>query len=278
MLLNEKLRMLRKEKNLTQEELAEQLNVSRQAITKWESGEGIPDVENLKQISTLFNVIIDDLVKEDKTITIVSNKKYTYVEKLEIDHTKHFDIYIPKTSELNIIKNIQETVKIELLSDEEEQLNECYKIKFDNLYNRLDINIKGKKEISDITINIYLPEKYIEEIELNAKLKYLNIINLEIEKLEYDGSLKYLNVKNSKGRIVLNTSKSDVEATYDKLNGILEMNTINSTTRVEIPKNTKYKTIVKGIKNQFIDATNTEEAKNIIEINGINSKVIMIEK
>ena len=54
MLFNEKLKKLRKENNLTQEELAEKINVSRQAITKWESGEGIPDIENLKQISILL--------------------------------------------------------------------------------------------------------------------------------------------------------------------------------------------------------------------------------
>ena len=65
MLFNEKLKMLRKEKNLTQEELAEKLNVSRQAITKWESGDGTPDIENLKQVSVLFNTTIDELVKEE---------------------------------------------------------------------------------------------------------------------------------------------------------------------------------------------------------------------
>ena len=65
---------------------------------------------------------------------------------------------------------------------------------------------------------------------------------------------------------------------YDKLEGILEINTINSTARVELPKGTEYKTILKGIKNEFIDAVNTEESINAIELNGINSKLIVIEK
>ena len=55
MLFNEKLKKLRKERKLTQEQLAEKLNVSRQAITKWESSDGIPDIENLKQISKFLN-------------------------------------------------------------------------------------------------------------------------------------------------------------------------------------------------------------------------------
>ena len=59
---------------------------------------------------------------------------------------------------------------------------------------------------------------------------------------------------------------------------MLEVNTINSVARVEVPKGTEYKTILKGIKNEFIDAVNTENSNNVIELNGINSKLIIIEK
>ena len=277
MLFNEKLKMLRKESNLTQEELAEKLNVSRQAITKWESGDGTPDIENLKQISNLFNTTIDELVKEDKNVTVEAKEQYSYIEELEIDHTKHFDIKICKIKELNILANAQEKIKIELLSNEEENIAEIYKIKFDELYNKIDIDIKAKQPVQDIIVNMYLPEKYIEDIELNSKIKTLNISNIELNKLEYDGDLKYLNVRKSKGIIVLNTSKCDIEANYDKLFGTLEVNTINSTARVELPRGSEYKTILKGIKNQFVDAVNVEESDNVIELNGMNSKLIIIE-
>ena len=108
-------------------------------------------------------------------------------------------------------------------------------------------------------------------------MKYLNIYDLDLNKLEYDGSLKYLNVYNSKGKIVLNTTKSDVEAYYDKLDGVLEVNTFNSISRVKLPKDAKYKTILKGIKNTFVDAINDNDAENIIELNGVNSKLIIIK-
>ena len=277
MFFYEKLKMLRKENNLTQEELAEKLNVSRQAITKWESGDGIPDIENLKQISILFNTTIDELVKEDKMVTAEIKQKYSYIEELEIDHTKHFDIHISNINELNIMPNTEEKVKIEILSNEEENLVEVFKIKFDDLYNRLEIDIKSNKNIEDSVVRMYIPEKYIDDIELNSKIKTLNICNLELNELEYDGELKYLNVRDSKGEIVLNTTKCDIEANYNKLEGTLEINTINSTARVEIPKGTEYKTILKGIKNEFIDAIDTEDSKNVIELNGMNSKLIIIE-
>lgn len=55
----------RKEKNLTQEQLAEKLNVSRQAITKWETDKGLPDVSNLIALSDEFGLSLDELIKGD---------------------------------------------------------------------------------------------------------------------------------------------------------------------------------------------------------------------
>ena len=277
MLLNDKLRNLRKTNNLTQEELAEKLDVSRQAITKWESGEGDPDLGNLKQISNLFHVTIDELIKDDKEIK-GGQISQVFVEELEIDHTKHFDIHIGKINELNLLPSKDEKVRVEASSSVAEVKKDTIKLKFDNLYNRLDIDIKTDKSIDDYIVNLFLPEKYINEIELKSKMKAMNITDLNLNKLEYDGDLKHLNVANSKGRIILNTSKSDVEATYDDFAGSLEVNLINSVARVEIPKGTEYKTVLKGLKNEFENAKSTETAENTIELNGIGSKLIIIER
>lgn len=54
--LNEKILHLRKSNNLTQEQLAEQLYVSRTAVSKWESGKGYPNIESLKGLSKIFGV------------------------------------------------------------------------------------------------------------------------------------------------------------------------------------------------------------------------------
>ena len=76
MKFNENLKYLRKQYGLTQEQLAEQLNVSRQAITKWESGQSLPDIENLKEISYIFSVSIDSLIGDIETkSTSKINKK-----------------------------------------------------------------------------------------------------------------------------------------------------------------------------------------------------------
>ena len=67
---HEKLRELRKQKGLTQEEVAESLYVSRTAISKWESGRGYPNIDSLKAISKFFSVTIDELLSGEQVLTI----------------------------------------------------------------------------------------------------------------------------------------------------------------------------------------------------------------
>lgn len=81
MSLGEKIKAMRQQAALSQEQLAEKLNVSRQAVTKWETGKGIPDIANLIAISDEFDVSLDELIKDDiavkkKIISDSSSKKW----------------------------------------------------------------------------------------------------------------------------------------------------------------------------------------------------------
>ena len=67
---HEKLQELRKQKNITQEELAASLFVSRTAVSKWESGRGYPNIESLKALSKFYSVSIDELLSGDELLTI----------------------------------------------------------------------------------------------------------------------------------------------------------------------------------------------------------------
>lgn len=69
MTFGEKLKKARKEAGLTQEQLAERLNVSRSAVAKWETDKGMPDIDNLKIISELVDVSIDYLLDEGEGIS-----------------------------------------------------------------------------------------------------------------------------------------------------------------------------------------------------------------
>ncbi len=82
---HEKLQTLRKQNGLTQEELAEQLYVSRTAISKWESGRGYPNIDSLKAISKFFSVSLDELLSSDAVQTIAeeeSKEKETHARNL----------------------------------------------------------------------------------------------------------------------------------------------------------------------------------------------------
>lgn len=73
MTFDEKLKTLRKSKNITQDELAQKLYVSRTAISKWESGKGYPSIETLKMLAAFYEVSIDDLVSNEEILDITTN-------------------------------------------------------------------------------------------------------------------------------------------------------------------------------------------------------------
>lgn len=69
--LGRKIYQLRKLSGMTQEQLAEKLNISRQTLSKWENETGVPDVESVVKISTLFHVSLEELLLEEGTRTRV---------------------------------------------------------------------------------------------------------------------------------------------------------------------------------------------------------------
>ncbi|WP_176585784.1 helix-turn-helix domain-containing protein [Priestia megaterium] len=76
--LGEQLQKLREQKNMSREELAQKMNVSRQAVYKWENNKGYPDIENLIKLSELYEITLDELIKND----------HTFQKKISIDEDK----------------------------------------------------------------------------------------------------------------------------------------------------------------------------------------------
>ncbi|WJE55458.1 helix-turn-helix transcriptional regulator (plasmid) [Bacillus cereus] len=68
MLLNERLKQLRAQYNYTQENVAQKIGVSKQSVSKWESGKTYPDIDNLIILSDIYNVTIDELIREDSVL------------------------------------------------------------------------------------------------------------------------------------------------------------------------------------------------------------------
>lgn len=84
--IGQRIYKIRQQKNITQEQLAKDLAVSRQAVSKWESGKAIPDIENLMYISSLYDVSLDELIKGDDKVSqkIVADASAKKWHKLSI--------------------------------------------------------------------------------------------------------------------------------------------------------------------------------------------------
>ncbi len=158
MTLGQKLRKIRSKFGLSQEQLAEVINVSRQAITKWENDGGLPDVSNLQEISEVFGVTVDYLLNDDSNLPALSmkkkldrnkykNKVVMYSEVLKEYYPEPYEIFVlSRTKKLNFIELILDTFIAPSIgpvstADELGDLSPYYLVKKDDL--KLLVNIKN---------------------------------------------------------------------------------------------------------------------------------------
>lgn len=102
---------LRKSKGLTQNELAEELNLSHQAVSKWENGVTLPDTETLLAISNKFNVKIDDILSGEVSDNLTENKS----NEIVFDFCMGIIPYLGIKNEdgfLNRVYNIRQNYKV----------------------------------------------------------------------------------------------------------------------------------------------------------------------
>ena len=88
MRFEEKIVELRKQKGLSQEELAERLGVSRQAVSRWELGQTLPDIPNLLQLCELFGVSADYLVRDEEQEAVKNDQNAKTIARLTREREK----------------------------------------------------------------------------------------------------------------------------------------------------------------------------------------------
>ncbi len=286
--IGEKLKAYRKENNLTQEAFAEILNVSRQAITKWESNIGIPDIENLNSISIVMNVSLDSLI--NNTVWNKENDSYIYKSNTEYDigEIKNFDISLNNANNV-IVEGVEsEKLKVSLLSNKLSNLEKDIKIKLDDIKNKIDLDIYMKENIiksdllKELDIKIQLPKYLIKKIELKVKCQNISLKNFQADNVEIDGKIEKFNIENA-GKVIEINCNLDMEIKYKGLCEKISINQVNGNSSIKIDKDEDVVVEKKGIGNSIcffengkqVDSFSNSKATNYIELNGIKSELII---
>lgn len=176
MQIGNKILELRKQNNLSQEQLAEKMKVARQTISKWELGETSPDLEQSRQLSQIFNVSLDDLTNNDiKNILVNKANKSEKVMKTIIN--------ILKIILLAII-----IVIVILLFDI--FCKEYFNVKPVSAGQSIECIIDGNKYIYEATYKFDEPNKIFsfntDDRELNVDYKNYDNINFLMEDIKRD--------------------------------------------------------------------------------------------
>ena len=285
-MISMRIRELRKQAKLSQEMMAEKIGVSRQAITKWETGLGVPDIENLVAIADLFKLSLDELMGRDiEHETLAKDYLYESVTEYDIDGKKDFDISFMGANQLKLYAYEGEKVKVILLSDTISDIQNELKTKIDDIKRKIDIDIKRVGNLSEtvakneLTIKILIPQLYMGEVDLNGNTNILELKNLELDNIEFGGKSKEIALENIKSHIEIDTNE-DVKLYVKNVEGALDINQLSATSKLYIASTDEFGFITKGVLNKVLckqDMLNikevSEEPKLVIELNGIKSEL-----
>lgn len=291
-MLSEKIRTLRKQARMSQEQLAEKLNVSRQAVTKWETDIGVPDIENLKAISTLFDISLDELLGNQKHARAKQDFLFNSVTEYDIDDTKSYDITFEGAKQVIVTAYEGEKLQVRLASNQISDIQSLFKVKIDDERKKIDVDVHrfgsmtetGAKE--SLYIVFRFPQRYSKAIELAGNTEMLTVQDIEIEDFEFSGKTSRVRMNHVSGHVELN-GNADMDILCGSLDGRLDINQISATSRLSLPAGLSFRAVTRGIANTILykkDDVPTEDfsvmdtdetVENVIKLNGMKSELII---
>ena len=290
----EKLKELRKQKGISQEQLAEKIYVSRQAITKWESGNGLPDIENLIAISSLFNESLDSLLSEEKRLITKNEFLYESRTEYDLDSPKKIDLRVGTAHEVIIEKTKDEKIQVIAAANKLPYLAQQVKVKIVENKKRMDVVVKHSTDLSDIAamdnlfILVRIPEKFVADIELASELENLKIRDITFDTIEFDGKAKNAFITNASGHVELNTN-SNIKVEVNGVKGKLDLNHFHAISKITFAPGQAYYLKNAGRFTRFVDSNSkilvgkretqdpSEPVDLIVELNGWKSETQIIQ-
>lgn len=286
MTFGEKLRSLRKQTGLSQEKLAEKLSVSRQAITKWETESGIPDIENLMAISALFGVSVDELLSSERKNT--PDYLFESATEYDISEPKRYDMKLGGAKQLILSGYDGEKIRVRIASNTLPTLQSDFKVKIDDVKNRIDVDVLRKNGVTEaaakeaVTIFVQIPSPYIGKVELEANAKTVEVHALECDSVELDIKAQDVLLDGVIGTVEINCNL-DMNVVCRSLKGEVALNQISATSKICVPEGTAFAAVTKGIGTSISFEKNGKQtepfdipnSENIIELNGMKSELII---
>lgn len=288
----EKLKTLRKQAGLSQEQLAEKLGVSRQAVTKWETDAGIPDIENMMAVSTLFDISIDEMLSNERGAKKPDDYLYESVTEYDIDEPKRYDMKFGGAKQLSLSGYEGEKIRVRLVSNTMPTLQNDFKIKIDDVKRRIDVDVNRKNGVTEaaakeaVGIFVQIPTPYLGKIECAVNAETVEICALECDSIELDIKASNLTLEDVIGTVEINCNL-DMEVVCRSLQGEVALNQISATSKIHVPQDVAFTAVTRGIGTSITyekdgkqtDAFSVPDAENVIELNGIKSElVICIDK
>ena len=284
----EKLKSIRKQAGRSQEQLAEKLSVSRQAVTKWETDAGIPDIENIMAISALFDISIDELLSNERGAKKPTDYLYESITEYDIDEPKRYDMKFGGAKQFQLSGYEGEKIRVRLASNTFSTLQNDFKVKIDDIRKRIDVDVNRKNGVSETTakeavsIFVQIPSPYVGKIECAVNAETVEIRSLECDSIELDVKTPYIALADVSGTVEVNCNL-DMEIVCRSLNGEIAINQVSATSKIHVPEDTVFTAVTKGIGTSIsyekdgrqTERFDTPDAENIIELNGIKSELVI---
>ncbi len=284
----EKLKSIRKQAGMSQEQLAEKLGVSRQAVTKWETDAGIPDIENMMKISALFDISIDELLSNEKGLKKQTEYLYESITEYDIDEPKRYDMKFGGAKQFTLTGYEGEKIRVRLVSNIMPSLQNDFKVRIDDTRKRIDVDVNRKNGVTEaaakeaVSIFVQIPTPYIGKIECAVSAESVEIRSLECDSIELDTKTPNVTLENVTGTVEINCNL-DMEVICRSLNGEVAINQVSATSKIHVPEGVAFTAIAKGIGTSISyekDGKQTKDfsvpdAENIIEFNGMKSELVI---
>lgn len=284
----EKLKSIRKQARMSQEQLAEKLGVSRQAVMKWETDAGIPDIENIMAISALFDISIDELLSNERGAKKPVDYLYESITEYDIDEPKRYDMKFGGAKQFQLSGYEGEKIRVRLASNTLSTLVSDFKVKIDDIRKRIDVEVNRRNGVSEaaakeaVCIFAQIPSPYIGKIECAVNAEMVEIRSLKCDSIELDVKTPNIVLENVSGTVEIDCSL-DMEVVCHSLKGEVAINQVSATSRIRIPEDAVFTAVTKGIgtsisyekDGQQMERFDTPDAENIIELNGIKSELVI---